>query len=115
MAELLSLDVFESLIDTLDGAELLQEFGGRLVADSRDAGDIIGRVALETEEVGNLLGGDTIALVDLIAIIDDYISDAFASRHHPHSLIGNQLESVLVAGDHQDVVASQAPFGGQGG
>ena len=43
-------------------AELLQQLRGGLVADARDARDVVGRVALEPEEVGDQLRRDPVAL-----------------------------------------------------
>ena len=46
----------------LEGAELLQEGRGGLVADSRDAGNVVGGVSLQPDQVGDQLGRNSVAL-----------------------------------------------------
>ena len=59
-------DVVDVVQDALQRPELLQQLGGGLVADPRDAGDVVGRVALEPVEVGDQLGADAVAVDDVL-------------------------------------------------
>ena len=49
---------------------LLDELGGRLLADARHAGDVVGGVALQAEEVGDLVGADAEPLLDAERVVD---------------------------------------------
>ena len=49
---------------------------GGLVADAGDAGDVVGRVALEPDEVGDQLGRDAVAVDHALAVVDLRVGDA---------------------------------------
>ena len=94
-------------VDALDAAELHQQVGGGLLADAGHALDVVGAVALEADEVGDLLGADAVALADPLGRVDDHVRDA-ARRHHDADVVGGQLERVTVGGDDADAVAGRA-------
>ena len=78
----------------------LEQLRGRLVADARDARDVVRGVALQAEEVGDQLGRDAVAVDHRLAVVDLRVGDAAARGHHPHARL-DQLEHVAVAGhDH---------------
>ena len=78
----------------------LQQLRGGLVADARDAGDVVRRVALEPVEVGDQLGRDAVALDHRLVVVELGLGDAARGRHHPDpSTRVDQLEGVAVAGD----------------
>ena len=81
---------------------------GGLLADPGDAGDVVGGVALEPDQVGNRLRGHAPALDHRLAVVDLGLADALGRRHHPDP-VADQLVDVAVAGDdhHRD----PAPLG----
>ena len=87
----------------LEVAEALQQVRRRLVADARDARDVVRRVALEAVEVGDQLVRDAVALEHLLAAVDLRLGDPARGRHHAHA-VADDLERVAVAGDdhHRD-------------
>ena len=83
--------------------------GGGLVADARDAGDVVGRVALEADEVGDQLGRDPVALDHALAVVDPRVGDPARGRHDPHAVV-DELVGVAVAGhDHHGDARRLAP------
>ena len=80
----------------------LQQLGGGLVADARDAGDVVGGVALEADQVGDPLGRHAVALDHALAVVDLGVGDAARGGHHPHPVL-DQLVDVAVAGDDHHV------------
>ena len=86
--------------DRLEVAEALQQVRRGLVADARDAGDVVRRVALEAVEVGDQLGRDAVAVDHGLVVVDLRVGDAAPGRHHAHARLGvDDLEGVAVAGD----------------
>ena len=92
----------------LEVAELLQQVGGGLVADARDARDVVAGVALEADEVRDELGRDAVALDHGLAVVDLHVGDAARGRHDPHAVV-DELVGVAVAGD--DHHGDPAPLG----
>ena len=90
------------LVDVLEHAlhrvELLDELRCGLVADARHAGDRVGRVALEADQVGHLLGRHAETRGDALRRIDVDVGDA-ARRHHQADVVRDELECVAVGGD----------------
>ena len=66
-------------------AEALEQLGGRLVADPRDAGDVVGGVALQPVEVGDQLGRDAVAVDHRLAVVDLGLGDPARGGHDPHA------------------------------
>ena len=91
-------DLVDAGEDGLEVAEALQQLGRGLVADAGDAGDVVARVALEADEVGDQLGRDAVALDDALAVIDLRVRDAPRGGHDPHA-VADELVGVAVAGD----------------
>ena len=108
--------VIWSMLDehALEVAELLQQVGGGLVADAGDAGDVVGGVALEADEVRDQLGRDAVALDHALAVVDLRVGHAAGGRHDPHALV-DQLVGVAVAGDDHHGDAALLGLLGQGG
>ena len=89
------LDVLEHV---LERAVLRDELAGGLVPDAGDAGDVVGRVALEPDEVGDLLGPDPVARLDALGRVDVDVAHA-ARRHHQADVLRDELERVAVGRD----------------
>ena len=77
-------DLIDGPQHLLQGAELLQQRRGGLVADPGNARDVVGGVALEAVEVGDQLGGDPVAVDHRLAVIDLRLGDAAAGGHDLH-------------------------------
>ena len=86
----------------LERPEALDQLARRLVADPRDARDVVRGVALQSVEVGDQLGRDAVAVGDRLAVVDLGLGDAARRGHHLDHAIGvDQLEDIAVAGhDH---------------
>ena len=85
-------------VDALERAVVDEQARRRLVADTGDARDVVGAVALERLEVDHLAGLEAVALVDALRVVDDGRLDAEARRHQLRPL-GDELEHVEVARD----------------
>ena len=86
--------------DALEVPPLLQQLRGGLVADARDAGDVVARVALQPVEVRDELGRDAVALHDRLVVVQLRLGDPAARRHDLDDAVGvDELERVAVAGD----------------
>ena len=98
-------DLVDAREHGLEVAEALQQVRGGLVADARDAGDVVARVALEADEVGDQLRRDAVAVDHALAVVDLRVGDAARGGHDPHAL-ADQLVGVAVAGhDHHGDLA----------
>ncbi len=86
------------LDDFLYGAVLCNELPGGLVADAGDAGNVVARVALEADEVRNLVRANAVAELDALRRVDVHVRDA-ARRHHQRDVVGDELERVTVRRD----------------
>ena len=82
----------------LERSVLRDQLAGGLVADPGDAGDVVGRVPLETDEVGHLVGSHAVAQLDALGRVDVDVRDP-ARRHHQAHVLGAELEGVAVGGD----------------
>ena len=94
-------DLVDAVEHGLEVAEALQQVGRGLVADAGDAGDVVARVALEADEVGDQLGRDAVAVDHALAVIDLRVRDAPRGGHDPHA-VADELVGVAVAGDDHD-------------
>ena len=90
-----SSDVLEH---SLERAVLRDQLRRGLVADSRDAGDVVGGVALQADEVGHLVGRDPQPRLDALGRVDVDVRDA-ARGHHQADVVGDELERVAVGRD----------------
>ena len=89
------IDVLEHI---LERPVLRDELTGGLVPDTRDAGDVVGGVALEPDEVRDLVGPDPVPCLDPLGRVDVDVADA-ARRHHQADVLGDELEGVAVGRD----------------
>ena len=110
---LLALELVDVLVDALEVAVGLQQLGRRLVADAGHARDVVRRVALEAEEVDELVGAHAVALLHLGGPVDGHVGDALL-RGDDARLVGGQLVGVLIAGDEQRLVAQRLVARGDG-
>ena len=101
-------DLVDVVEHALDRAELLEQLRGRLLADPGDAGDVVGGVALEPDQVGDELRRDPVALDHRLGVVDLRVGHAAGGRHHPDP-VTDQLVGVAVAGDdhHRDVLVAR--------
>ena len=82
----------------LERAVLRDQLARGLVADSRDAGDVVRRVALEADEVGHLIRAHAVAQLDPLGRVDVDVRDA-ARGHHQGHVLGAELERVAIGRD----------------
>ena len=93
-------DVVDVIEDALEGSEPLQQVGRRLVADPRNARDVVAGVALQTDEVGDQLGRDAVAVDHPLAVVHPRVGDPPRGGHDLHHAVVDQLVGVAVAGHH---------------
>ena len=98
VAELLRRDLVDPGEHVIEAAELADELGRGLLADPRDARDVVGGVALERLVVDHLVGPQAEPLVDPGDVVHDGVLDAGTGGHQPHPR-RHQLEHVEVDGD----------------
>jgi hypothetical protein len=88
--------------DLLGGAVGLDQLGRGLVADSGDAGQVVGGVAAQGGEVDVAPGRHPVALLHGRLVVDGGVGDAAPGHHHPDpGLVVDELEVVPVPGDDQ--------------
>ena len=102
--ELLALELVEVLVDAVDAPVSRKQARRALVADAGHAGDVVGAVAFEAQEIGELRGRHPVALLDLGGAVDRHVGDALFGGDDAGE-VARQLVSVLVAGDEQRLVA----------
>ena len=83
----------------LERSEADDQLPGGLVADPGDAGDVVGCVALQPDEVGDLVGPDAVASLDARGRIDLNVCDP-ARGHHQADVVRAELERIAVGRDH---------------
>jgi hypothetical protein len=95
------LDLTERRVDGLERAELLEELGRRLRPDAGDAGNVVGRIAHEREQIPHLRGRDAEFLDDLGRAVD------FVPHRVPehHARVVDELHEVFVARRDDDAQA----------
>ena len=86
------------LEDSLERAVGGDQLRRGLVADSRDAGDVVGGIALQADEVGHLVGRDPQPRLDALGRVDVHIRDT-ARGHHQADVVGDELEGIAVGRD----------------
>ena len=82
----------------LERSVLRDQLAGGLVADPRDARDVVRRVPLETDEVGHLVGSHAVAQLDAFGRVHVDVRHP-ARGHHQAHVLGAELEGVAVGGD----------------
>ena len=101
-------ELVEVLEDLLEGAVGLDELGGGLLADARDAVDVVGGVAPQRRVVQVALGAEAVPLAHGRLVVGDGVRDAPAVHHHPDPR-PDHLEEVTVGGDDD----GRRPLGGE--
>jgi hypothetical protein len=91
-------ELVDVLEHALEGPVLRDQLAGGLVADPGNAGDVVGGVALETDEVRHLLGRHPVACEDPLRGVDVDVRDP-ARGHHQRDAVGDQLKRVAVGRD----------------
>ena len=106
----LALDFGGAFERGFDGAELLDDRDGALVADAGSAGDVVDGVAFEREQVGHLRGRHAHELLHLGGVVPGVV---LGGVEHGDVLV-DELEHVLVAGDDDYVEALRLGAAGDG-
>ena len=101
----LALDLV-SMRDDLVQATVLRNERARLFgADARHAGDVIGRVALQTIKVGHERRRDAVIQIDhALGRHDRHVGQALAGRDHV-DVLGHELIHIAITGHQQHVTA----------
>ena len=86
------------LVHAVERAVLRDELPRRLVADAGNARDVVRRVALEPDEVGDLIGPDAVSGLDALRRVHLDVADA-ARRHHQADVRRDELERVAIRRD----------------
>lgn len=112
LAQLLGRDVVEPGEQRVEVAEVADELGRGLLADARDARDVVGGVALERLVVDHLVRPEPEPLIDPGDVVDDRVLDAGAGGHQAHAR-ADELEHVEVHGHDRrlEIVAVIEPLG----
>ncbi len=109
--QLLALELVEVLVDALKVAIGLQHGSGLLVADAGNTGDVIGFVALQAQEVGELAGLHTVTFLDFGRTVNYHVSNA-ALGGYDAGKVACQLVGVFIAGNQQRLIAQLLVAGG---
>lgn len=96
--------------DRIEIAELLEQLGGRLRPDGRDAGDVVGRVADERQPIDDLVG--THAPVGEELLGPQRGVRAEIEELHP---VGEELPGVLVGGGERHAPTARGDGGSERG
>ena len=80
--ELLSLELIEVLIDSVYAAEVLQQLRRAFISDAGNAGDIVRRIALQTQKIGELGRRHPVALFDLGRTVHHHVRNALLRGDH---------------------------------
>ena len=102
------------LDDLLERAVLRDQLPCGLVPDPGDPRDVVARVALETDEVRNLVGADPVPGLDPLGGVHLHVGDA-AWRHHQADVLRHELERVAVGRDDARLDARLVRAGGERG
>ena len=97
----LALDLVGPLEQPVEAAVLLDPLLGRDLAHARHAGDVVGRVAHERQDVDHLAGRDAEELLDPL-VVEELL---LARVEDAHAGALDQLQHVLVGRDDDDVEA----------
>ena len=100
---LLAAQLVDMLVDALEAAVGAQQLRRGFVAHARHAGDVVGAVALQSQEIGELRRLHAVALAYLAGAVDGHVGDALARGDHVREL-GAQLIDILIARDQQRAI-----------
>ncbi len=98
LAQLLALDLVEVLVHALERVVVVQQGGGGLGADRGHAGDVVGGVAHQREQVAHLVDAHLEAILDLV-----HAEHAVAHGVPHHDVGADQLHQILVGADDHDL------------
>ena len=98
----LVLDVSEDPVEVAIG---LDQLGRRLLADARDAGEVVTAVAAQCRILRILSRGDTRLLKDPRLVVQRVLAHAALVVEHAHEGIADELVAVAVPRDDDDLVA----------
>ena len=93
----------------LDRAETLDEFDRTFVADAGSAGNVVDGVAAQGHDVDDALGRHTEDFLDFGRVANQIVLGRIQDQH----AVVDQLQHVLVAGDHVDRVRLRGGFAGE--
>ena len=93
--------------DLFQRAKLLQQLAGGFRADALDAGNVVARVAHQSEEVAHLLRPDAVFFYDLFRRVNRLMPHALAQRD---DLLRHELQQVFVRTDDDRVDALRFGF-----
>ena len=92
------LKLFQIRVNALQRPESPEEIGGGFRTDSRNAGDVIGRIADQPLEINQPSGRDAVSFPDRFLVVNLRFADAFLRRLHDDFSVYNKLKSVQIAG-----------------
>jgi hypothetical protein len=107
-------ELFGVLYDLVDRAVLRDQLAGGLVADARNPGDVVRGIALEADEVRDLLRRDAVAGLDALGRVDLDVRDPTGGHHQRH-IVGDELEGVSIRGDDGRLDSRLIGLGRKGG
>ena len=102
--QLLALELVEVVVDAVDATIVLQKLRGGFIANAGHAGNVVGRIALQAQEVGELRRRHAIALLNLGRAVNRDIGDALFRGNHVRA-IGHELVDVFIAAHKQGFVS----------
>ena len=101
--------------EVLHGIKFAEEFLGGLFADSGDAGDVVGGVAHEAEDIDDLRGSFHAPDFAHAGEVDDIVFGSLAAGFPHVGALVDELGEVLVGSDHERFdVAACLGLGGEG-
>ena len=109
----LALDGVDLLGERGEAAVLAHPLGGGLLADARDVGQVVARVAAQGREIGVLGRGQAVLLLHRRRREPGHLADAAARIQHGYAVI-DQLQRIAVAGADQHLHAGCFGLLGQG-
>jgi hypothetical protein len=100
----LALDLVDPLDQLRERTELIDPLRGRLLTDTRDARQVVRRVAAQRREVGVLRRRQPVLLEDLLRGEPGQLGHTLRRIQH-RRVLGHQLEGVTVTRDDQHIEA----------
>ena len=111
----LGVDVRHLRVQRVDAAVLLHQRHGGLFSDARYAGDVVGAVAHQRLQIDHVDGRKAVGLPERLRRHILRGGLAHAGGHQLHlGVVGDELEAVLIAGDHDAVPAAGLAFAADG-
>ena len=104
-----SLHLADIVQQVIERPELFEEGGGEALADARHARDVVNRVAGQRQEVDDLVGPDAPFLLELGGVHEFILSQV-----EDPDLVADQLASILVGRDDENVISAFLGAPGEG-